>query len=142
MTVSVVTYVLDDNHEYTQSIKELLSHEGVDEVRAYTDWRMMLGSIKDSGAYIFVIDHNLGSVSGLDIIDRIKSRCRFYKIIVVSGSMDLEVVVKYANSGIRNYIVKGTEIFNLVNYVKDAKSELLDQLSNIKKLRDGVEGLG
>lgn len=137
--ITVLTYLLDDNKEYAIAIKELLQHEGIGEVRAYTDWQVFLSSINDRSAYVFIIDHDLRTKTGIDIIERI--RHHFCKIIVVSGTTDFDVVVKYANAGIRNYVVKGTEIFNLVNYVKDARLELLHQIEKVRKLREGVEGL-
>lgn len=139
MTISIITNILDDHPDYAVTIKELLIHEGISEVRAYSDWRQMINAIHDTQAYVFIIDHLLGGITGLEVIEHIKRRCTFCKIIVVSGSSDFDVVVKYANADIRNYVVKGTELTTLVNYVKDARIELLKEINKIAKLREGVE---
>lgn len=140
MIVSILTYILDDNHEYLSAIKDLLQHEGIAEVRAYSNPDDMIQGITEKQGYVFVIDHDLRTTTGLKVIESIRQRSHFHKIIVVSGTNDIDIVVSYANAGIRNYVVKGKEIFNLINYVKDAHIELLQQIDKIRKLREGVEG--
>ena len=58
---------------------------------------------------LVVLDFNLGSMTGLEILRKARKLCPDLKVVVLSAQEDVEVAVKVIKAGAYDYIVKNSD---------------------------------
>lgn len=121
-SVNILTYILEDDQEMHEIIKELLEANGIVEGNydITHDPSIFLQHL-NSDINICVIDHRLNSnVTGLDIIKEVKKKNEDSYVIIITGQIDYRVVVKYLREGADDYVDK-----NDSDYLDDLVSAIL-----------------
>lgn len=69
---------------------------------------------------LLLLDVNLGSHSGLDLLDRVRSAMPHVVVVVVSGLDDVDEVIFALSRGARAWVPKGTSVDGLLTAIDEA----------------------
>lgn len=128
----VVVFVLDDDQDTLDLIKEDFEEAGIKDYELFTSEREFLAKFNEN-VHVAVLDHYLqGSAEiGYDIMQTIFEMNRKHnspiqcKVIIISGQKNQQVTKWYLNNGAFKYLDKGEDGFNsnLISYVKQAVAD-------------------
>lgn len=105
-TASILTYVLEDDSDVLDIIKEMLHENGITQYSLFTSPTDFLKDL-NSDINICVIDHYLtGGLDGIQVIKEIKAKNEFSYVIIMSGQKNFDVAVAYLNNGAEKYVDK------------------------------------
>ncbi|MCB1201048.1 MAG: response regulator [Leptospiraceae bacterium] len=106
--VDKVVYLLDDDSEFCEEIKELL--ENLVQITVFNKPVDFVDALNQQRPDLALIDLNLNdeNYNGLDVIRTIKSRndSHLISIIMVSGADSTDILQKAFKSGIQDYVLK------------------------------------
>lgn len=99
--------LIDDNIDFTMSVKEYLSSEGITVNKIISKTDEALEEVKNKNYDIIIIDMELNGnmYAGLEIIKSIKNRENI-GFIVVTGHNEANLMLDTLNCGILRYLIK------------------------------------
>lgn len=103
--------IIDDDEFFNKltvwSVSDVLPENG--KVFGYTSWESYLDNFDDSlPVSVFILDHHLDGLCGLDILKKLKILHPESKFIVLSGQYEVSTAIEYFHLGVYEYITKGT----------------------------------
>jgi two-component system, NtrC family, response regulator AtoC len=114
----IKVYIVEDDAFFGKAIQFTLEKEEDYDVTLFTNGADLVKNLP-SNPDIVVVDYNLPDMTGLDILQRIKSYNEEIIPIILSGQNEVEVVVKAYKIGAKDYILKNSNAhLELVNSVK------------------------
>ena len=149
--LNIAIFVIDDNEDMVDAIGELLKVHGFSGFHLFTDPNKLLDALHEN-VHICVVDYHLNaSMNGLQVIEKVVERNPYCYFIMLSGTDDKSVPVKFVNMvyGGR-YVEKGekntndmiikylTEIVSHIHSVSDTYSTFLEikkEVNNLKSIR-------
>jgi DNA-binding NarL/FixJ family response regulator len=115
--------IIDDHQIFIDGIKSLLENEDTIElVGSAQNEKEIITILKNNNPDLVLVDLNLQTQDGLDIIPVIKSHKKSIKIIVITMYNDNCLVEKSFQQGVHGYLVKNT-----------GKEELLEAIQSVFK---------
>ena len=96
--------LLEDEMMLNNAITEYLSSIG-HLVKSFTDGQDVLNNV-DSSFDLLILDVNVPSVNGFDVLDTLNKRNKFIPTIFITALIDIEDISKAYNLGCREYIKK------------------------------------
>lgn len=123
-------YIVEDNPMVGEMMRQALVQEQY-EVKLFETGKAILDAMQEQPD-IVVLDYQLPDISGLKILEKVRSTYPKTIAIIYSGQEDVNVVVEAYNNGAKNYIVKND------NAVVELKNAIKNNLSSIQ-LQNEVE---
>lgn len=114
-----VVYVVDDNADVLGSLRFLLETEGF-EVRTFRSGEALLNALASGGADCFVIDYRMPGMTGMELVDVLRSRNVKTPIILITGHPDRNIPIKAAAAGISYVLLKPHVQESLAVHIRDA----------------------
>lgn len=96
--------LLEDNKKLNETIKKRLKLKGY-AVEAYTDGAEVYEKITD-GYSCFILDINVPNVDGIKILKRIREFYETIPVIIISASVELDVIKESYDFGCNDYLKK------------------------------------
>jgi len=111
-------YVVDDDPDVLGSLQFLLETDGFD-VRAFKSGAALLGDGASDDADCFVIDYKMPNMSGLDLVNRLRSLNIDAPIILITGYHDETLPGRAATAGVSHVLRKPHLEESLVGHIRD-----------------------
>lgn len=137
--VNIFSFVLEDDIDDLNLIKELLQLHGITNYKLFQNendlYKHLTGDIS-----VCILDHYLmGGATGLDVCRKIKEKSVDSYIIVMTGQYDRKVVIDYLNIGADKYIDKNDDdrFAKLRMYLNEAlayASRRLEEISILQRI--------
>ena len=118
-------FIIDDESYIIDSLTRLLKKEGYDTFGTTNPMEGIV-EVRKLRPDLIIIDLKMPSMSGFDIVQEIRKDKILEKIpiIVLTGSQELQTIVKLRQLGVADYIVKPYYRDDLINRVKKALGDI------------------
>ena len=118
--------LIEDEYLLNKTIKTYLSSKGF-EVSSYLDGLEALNSICD-GFDIFIIDIDIPKITGIEILEHIREIYPNIPVIIISATIDMEMITKAYTKGCNDYLKKPFDIkeleLKIKAFTRDVASEI------------------
>jgi len=114
-----LVYVVDDDADVLGSLRFLLETDGFD-VRTFRSGEALLNTPTSSRADCFVIDYRMLGMTGIELVDILRSRKIDAPIILMTGHPDGNIPTKAAAAGINHILLKPHVEESLAAHIWDA----------------------
>ena len=114
-----VVYVVDDDADVLGSLRFLLETDGF-EVRTFRSGEALLNTLASGGADCFVIDYRMPGMTGMELVDVLRSRNIETPVILITGHPDGNIPAKAAAAGISHVLLKPHVDESLAAHIWDA----------------------
>lgn len=111
--------VVDDEKDACRLMERILSASG-HRVFGFTEAEAATRWLDDNVADLAILDIKLQSSSGISLLETIRRREPFMKVVMITGYPSVETVRKALQLGIEDYLVKPLEIDELEKRVDKA----------------------
>jgi DNA-binding NtrC family response regulator len=125
--------VLDDNayyasllkHELTQYIKAQFGEDIPVRITSFTDYRSYLEALPLSNSISFIDFYLDGGMTGPDLLQEIRERCPYCKVIIMTDQNNVHVVSSCIKEGAGGFVFKDhMMIENCYSVIRDAIGKL------------------
>ena len=150
-----IQVVLADDHVFVRDgIKSLLENEAnITVVGEATDGLEALAAIDELKPDLLILDIRMPNLTGIEVVEQLRSKNNFVKIIMLSMHESEEYVLKSIQAGADGYLLKGSskeEFLKAVHTVSnggkyfsgDISSILIGQLTNPSLVTEPKQLLG
>lgn len=140
---NTIRVVLADDHVFVRDgIKSLLETEdNIIVVGEGTDGLEALKVVEDNKPDLLIVDIRMPHLTGIEVVEKLRSQNNFVKVIVLSMHESEEYVLKSIKAGADGYLLKGSSkeeflkaLHTVANggkyFTGDISSILINQLSN------------
>jgi DNA-binding response OmpR family regulator len=111
--------LVDDEADFLETLSKRLTRRGLTVFKA-GNGREALEFLAGTGVDAVVLDVKMPGMSGLEVLREIKSRWPQTEVIMLSGHADVQVAVKGLEMGAFDYLMKPTDIEELLYKLQDA----------------------
>jgi len=98
--------IVEDEVDILDNLNSLLSHEGIYEVKAFSDPREAYESLKGNLPDVLVTDLSMPKMSGLELISSLRSYFPDLPVVILSAYVDFKHVVKALRLGATDILEK------------------------------------
>lgn len=120
----ITVFVLEDDEIFGKLIKKALEEDQRFDVTLFDNGETLLNYL-DENPDIITIDHYLPEISGLEVLEKVKTYNPDIIPVMVSGQEDVNIAVQAFRAGARDYVVKsGNAVKELVESVKNFTSSV------------------
>jgi len=109
--------ISDDSRIMLRQLSRLLTANGYNVVTSARDKDEIIRSVKAIKPDVVTLEISISDEEGVDIIRTIKSVSRKTRIILISGELDKETILKAVQSGVHDYIAKPVQPLRLLQVV-------------------------
>ncbi len=120
-------YIVDDDATTRKVLQEFLSGLGHD-VQLFQRGRDIVDAVEQSPPDITIIDVNLPDISGMAVLERLRSGNENLHCIMITGEYDSNRVVTAMKQGADDFLIKPLNLEQLRLLVERAGKELRDRL--------------
>jgi len=109
----------------------LRENTGIEVLTGCSDGQTALDQIRDLLPDVAIVDLNLPVLHGIELVRRIRGESLGTKIIILSGTMDAEIVREVVRAGADAYLLKNgpaRHLTDAINYVRDGGQYFSPQL--------------
>jgi DNA-binding response OmpR family regulator len=106
-------YIVEDNRFYGDLLKNELEKDNLGKVKVFTSGETFLNYM-DTNPDIIILDHNLGSMKGVDLLQQVKITNPQVEVIFLSSQEQMNVAVKSLKFGAYDYVEKNNHAFDKV----------------------------
>jgi len=135
--------LVEDDQFYATMILELLLKHGYDHVKHIDNgMECLLQVYEDTVPDLIIMDHQLGLVNGVEVLQKIRAYKPDLKVIFMSGQKDVKIAVESIKKGAKDYITKDEDAFGkLLVVIKEIEAEMQVKSSNkqVKKIISNVK---
>lgn len=110
--------LVDDEQEFASTLAERLSLRGI-RVRVAGSGREALDCIAEEVPQVVILDLMMPGMSGLEVLDRIKSSYPDVQVILLTGMGSAGDGVKGKQMGAFDYLMKPLDIEGLIQRIRD-----------------------
>jgi len=152
MSVNPAVHIVDDDEAVRQSLAFMLGSAGLP-VRVYESAMAFLDALDPSLCGCLVTDVRMPDMTGIELLDRVKSKAPYLPAIVITGHGDIPLAVEAMKAGAVDFIEKPFEDEVMLKAVEaalksadgDGDTQLGDVLERLASLsereRQVLEGL-
>jgi len=125
----ITIFIVEDNEMYSLMLDHRLKNLGNYRIVSYTTGKECLDNLYQNPDLI-ILDYSLDEdMSGIDVLQEIKSTDEELPVIMLSGQSELNVVVDSFKEGAADYVIKDE---NTIEYLFNSINQILER----KKLED------
>jgi len=109
----------------------LRENAGIDVLAGCSDGQTALDEIRELRPDVAIVDLNLPVLHGIELVRRVRGESLGTKVIILSGTMDDEIVREVVRSGADAYLLKNgpaRHLTDAINYVRDGGQYFSPQL--------------
>ena len=118
MPRSATVYVVDDDLATRRALQSSLERAQF-RVRTYPDAASFLKDFQGGGIGCLLLDLRLPSISGIELIERMRERKLHLPVIIISGHADVESAVKTLKLGAVDLIEKPLDLKLVIERVRE-----------------------
>ena len=122
--------IVDDEVEFLETLVKRLRKRNLT-VNGVTSGEAALEQLKTSPVDVVVLDVKMRGMNGLDTLREIKKGYKLVEVIMLTGHASLEAALEGMAVGAFDYLMKPTQIDDLVYKIQDAHKKI--QLAEKKK---------
>ncbi len=111
--------IVDDEVEFLETLVKRLRKRKL-EVNGVTSGEAALELLNTSPADVVVLDVKMPGMSGLETLREIKKKHKLVEVIMLTGHASVEAAIEGMGFGAFDYLMKPTQIDELVYKVQDA----------------------
>lgn len=119
-------FVVDDNEMTALLYEQFIQNLGFTDVSSFTDGMSCLNALTNEPQIIF-LDHDMGTMNGLEVLKKIKRFDPDIYVVFVSGQEEIETATRSLKIGAFDYIVKGPEDTRKIE-------EVLQKIANVQEM--------
>lgn len=105
--------VIDDDHDYNESICESLEMDGYQTASAFSA-KTAKKVIKEFDADVALIDINLGKDNGIELISKIRRIRPNVLCVIITGNADMDSAIQAVKEGAYDYLRKPTSMEDIL----------------------------
>jgi DNA-binding NtrC family response regulator len=120
--------LVDDEERFLSTTQKLLTKKGIDAVTA-TSGAEALETLNRKHIHVVILDVKMPGMDGNETLKEIKRRFPLVEVIMLTGHATVESAIDGLKSGATDYLMKPTEIDDLIAKAKEAfqKRQLLEE---------------
>jgi len=123
-TLTIRVLLVDDEKEFSEVLAERLEGRGLI-VRTVLSGTDALAELERDETDVVVLDVAMPNMSGIETLSRIRQINPSIPVIMLTGKSTIESGIEAMKFGAFNYLMKPTDINNLIAQIKKATSERL-----------------
>ena len=135
--------LVEDDAFYANMILELLKQNGFNDVKHFDNGlECLLQVYEEKVPDLVIMDHQLGLVNGVEVLQKIRAFKPDLKVVFMSGQKDVKVAVQSMKKGAMDYITKDENAFTrLLAVLRKVESDIEKKTAEkpIKKMLSGVK---
>jgi len=136
--------VVDDEESIRHILTMVLEEEGYT-ITTVSDGSEAIERFEQSGFDLAIVDVNLPSAGGIEVLRRIKQANAETEVIIVSGYASLDTAVEAVRAGAYDYIIKPFTVQTIIEVVKrglDKRKQVVEARQQITQLEERNRELG
>ena len=128
--------LVDDEERFLATTQKLLSRKGYD-VATATSGAEALERLKSQNIHVVILDVKMPGMDGMETLKAIKSQYPLVEVIMLTGHATVESAVEGLKSGATDYLMKPTDIGDLIGKAEEAfaKRQLLEEKIRVAQSR-------
>ncbi|RLC14154.1 MAG: response regulator [Deltaproteobacteria bacterium] len=111
--------LVDDEERFLSTTKKLLTKKGIDVVTA-TSGAEALEMLQNKYVHVVILDVKMPGMDGNETLKEIKNRFPLVEVIMLTGHATIESAIDGLKCGATDYLMKPTEIDELIVKAKEA----------------------
>ncbi len=131
--------VIDDETEFLETLVKRMRKRRLD-ARGAQSGEEGLKVLQQAVVDVVVLDVKMPGMDGIETLREIKKRFPLVEVIMLTGHASLEVAIQGMELGAFDYLMKPTDIDELLYKVQDAYKKKVLQEGKIKHVRDDTGG--
>jgi DNA-binding NtrC family response regulator len=129
--------LVDDEVEYLETLVKRLARRGLD-ASAVHNAADALSRLEKAPPDVVVLDVKMPGMDGIATLREIKKRRPLVEVIMLSGHADVEAAIEGMELGAFDYLVKPTDIEELLFKIQDAYEKKSIQEAKIDKMHEAI----
>ena len=130
--------LVDDEVDYLETLVKRLAHRGID-AAAVHGGKDALERIVDDPPDVVVLDVKMPGIDGIATLREIKKLDPLIEVIMLTGHADVESAIEGMELGAFDYLMKPTDIEELLFKVQDAHEKKSIQEAKIDGVRKATD---
>ncbi len=128
--------LVDDEERFLSTTKKLLAKRGYDVVTA-TNGSEALELLRIQNIHVVVLDVKMPGMDGIETLKAIKRSFPLVEVIMLTGHATVESAVDGLKSGATDYLMKPTDVNDLIEKVEEAfsKRQVLESRIRVAQTR-------
>lgn len=126
--------IVDDEKDFTDSLTERLALRDFDVSKAYSGEEAM-ELVRDYNYDVVILDVAMPGIDGIQALREIKSIKPLIEVIMLTGHATVETAIEGMKLGAFDYLLKPTELDELVKKVKEANGRKNEHEERIRKAK-------
>ena len=120
--------LVDDEERFLSTTKKLLTKKGIDVVTA-TSGAEALEILQHKYIHVVILDVKMPGMDGNETLQEIKKQFPLVEVIMLTGHATVESAIDSLKSGATDYLMKPTEIDELIAKAREAfrKRQMLEE---------------
>lgn len=131
MKTPITFTIVDDHRLFADGLARILQEDGAFQLlKVYNAGQDLIAELPESKSDLYIIDIQLGEVSGLDICLQIKSKYQNSKVILISMIQAPHIIKQGKKNGANGFIPKTTDAFllkEMVNRICSGESVFVER---------------
>ncbi len=111
--------LVDDEERFLSTTKKLLAKKGYDVLTA-TGGAQALEILKQKNIHVIILDVKMPGMDGIETLKEIKHQFPLVEVIMLTGHATVESAIDGLKSGATDYLMKPTEIDDLLQKAQEA----------------------
>lgn len=124
--------LVDDEEQFVETLAQRLEARGFTVATAFNG-EQALDHIKDKDVDVVVLDVLMPGLSGIDTLREMKKIRPLSEVIMLTGHATVETAIEGMKLGAFDYLMKPTEIEDLVDKINKAQRRKAEQEERIQK---------
>ena len=129
--------IVDDEVEFLETVVKRLRHREVS-VRSAHSGEEALELLDEAPADVVVLDVKMAGMGGIQALREIKSRHPLTEVIMLTGHASVEAAIEGMELGAFDYLVKPTDVEELLFKIQDAYEKKSIQEAKIDKIHEAI----
>ncbi|PCJ58133.1 MAG: two-component system response regulator [Planctomycetota bacterium] len=133
--------IVDDEENLLLALETILLTNGVQKIKTLSNPKELTKVIESEHYHIVLLDENMGSTHGSDLISSIICHSPATQVIMLTAENSVNLVVKCMQSGAADYLTKPVNETRLIAAIINAgkKVTMVDEFQRIKSYLTGKE---
>ncbi len=128
--------LVDDEERFLSTTKKLLERKGIDVLTA-TSGLEALEILREHNVHVVILDVKMPGMDGIATLKQIKRQYPMIEVILLTGHATAESAVEGLKSGAADYLMKPTDINELIQKAREAyeKRQRLEEKIRVLQMR-------
>ena len=128
--------LVDDEERFLSTTKKLLARKGIDVLTA-TSGLEALEILREHNVHVVILDVKMPGMDGIATLKQIKRQYPMIEVILLTGHATAESAVEGLKTGAADYLMKPTDIDELLQKAREAyeKRQRLEEKIRVLQMR-------